>query len=416
MFFKAIALTILGLSSSIDAVAADNVQQREKKLIRIPMEKVPDHEMVNRFLVREKAALEAQLNLLSSSDTSISSSAQRNLRSGNANANLEKKKSEIIKDYANAQYFGILQIGTPPQSFNVIFDTGSSNIWVPSVGCKHCGYDFINKKNKFDKDASSTYVENGEPFAIRYGSGSVTGIVEVDTVTLGDDIAVVNQKFASCHDVSGMGIAYVMARFDGLCGLAFDSISVGGAETVFHNAMDQGLVDSNVFAFSLGDNQDGELTFGGYDEEKFDGELAWANLSEATYWRIALGGVKMGSFSSAPTDGIVDSGTSLITGPTKDINAIAESIGAKKGITGQFTLDCDKVKDIPDLTFTIDGKEYTIPGSKVVIQASGMCLFAMMGMDFPPPGPAWILGDVFMREYYTVFDYENERVGFAKSK
>ena len=42
-----------------------------------------------------------------------------------------------------------------------------------------------------------------------------------------------------------------------------------------------------------------------------------------------------------------------------------------------------------------------------------MCIFAMMGMDFAEPGPKWILGDVFMRQYYTVFDYEGKRVSFA---
>ncbi len=136
--------------------------------------------------------------------------------------------------------------------------------------------------------------------------------------------------------------------------------------------------------------------------------------AEPTYWRINIGGVKIGSFSTSDTDGIVDSGTSLLVGPSSDVKQIGNAIGAKQTLTGQFTIDCDKVDSIPDMTWTIDGKEYTLPGDKLVIQTSGMCLFAMMGMDFPEPGPKWILGDVFMREYYTVFDYENEQVGFAK--
>ena len=79
------------------------------------------------------------------------------------------------------------------------------------------------------------------------------------------------------------------------------------------------------------------------------------------------------------------------------------------------TIDCEKVDDIPEITWTIDGKDYPVPGKDLVISAAGTCLFAMMGMDFPKPGPQWILGDVFMRKYYTVFDYEEERVGFAKA-
>ena len=104
--------------------------------------------------------------------------------------------------------------------------------------------------------------------------------------------------------------------------------------------------------------------------------------------------------------------TSLITGP-KDIKAIAQEIGAQPSITGKYTVDCEKVAEIPSITWTIAGKEYEVEGKYLVIQRSGMCIFAMMGMDFAEPGPKWILSDLFMRQYYTVFDYEGKRVGFA---
>jgi len=71
---------------------------------------------------------------------------------------------------------------------------------------------------------------------------------------------------------------------------------------------------------------------------------------------------------------------------------------------------------IPDVVFTIDGKDYKIPGKDTVIQAQGICLFAFMGADFPPPGPQWILGDVFMRQFYTVFNYVDQTIGFADAK
>jgi cathepsin D len=144
--------------------------------------------------------------------------------------------------------------------------------------------------------------------------------------------------------------------------------------------------------------------------------LSCLNITaHATYWQIDMDGAKIGSFSTGATNAIVDSGTSLITGPSSDIEAIANAIGATKTLVGQYTVDCDKVNSIPDITWTIDGKDYTVAGSKLVIQSSSMCLFAMMGMDFPAPGPQWILGDVFMREFYTIFDYENQKVGFAKA-
>lgn len=371
------------------------------------MYKVSDHEYINRFLTKEREALMAVHNIESPLATS------RNLR---GNLKDGKDESEIIKDYANAQYYGTVKIGSPPQEFQVIYDTGSSNLWVPEVGCVHCGYKWIHGgKNKYDSDASQTFVEDGSDFSIQYGSGAVSGVFAEDSVILADDIEVKNQKFATIHDAAGMGIAFTFAYFDGILGLGFDSISVGGVETVFHQAIEQGAVEKPMFAFYLGDNADGELTFGGYDDTKFEGDLSWVSLSDATYWRINTDGVKIGLFSSGPSDAIVDSGTSLITGPSKDILAIALEIGAKPTITGQYTIDCEKVDDIPEITWTIDGKDYPVPGKDLVISAAGTCLFAMMGMDFPKPGPQWILGDVFMRKYYTVFDYEEERVGFAKA-
>ena len=80
---------------------------------------------------------------------------------------------------------------------------------------------------------------------------------------------------------------------------------------------------------------------------------------------------------------------------------------------GQYTIDCSNLSTLPDLEFTINGEAWKVPGKDLVIQSGGTCLFAMMGMDIPT-GPKWILGDVFMRKFYTVFDYENERVGFAE--
>ena len=91
------------------------------------------------------------------------------------------------------------------------------------------------------------------------------------------------------------------------------------------------------------------------------------------------------------------------------------AVGATPNIMGEYTIDCQKLDDMPDIVFTIDGNDYTIPGKSAVIQAQGTCLFAIMGMDFPAGGPQWILGDVFMRQYYTVFNYVDETIGFAKA-
>jgi len=276
-------------------------------------------------------------------------------------------------------------------------------------------------KSKYDESKSSSYEEDGDDFEIVYGSGSVKGFFSKDDVTLADDIVIDGQGFAEVTDAGGLGVAYSLGKFDGILGLGFSSISVGGRTTVFENAMMQNKIDQPIFAFYLGDNNPGELTFGGYDSSKFEGELKYVKLEAATYWEITMDLIKAADYKKEATEddkitAIVDSGTSLITGPKAEIAKLATSIGAKANIMGEYTIDCSKVDDIPDIIFTIDGTEYSVPGPKTIIQAQGTCLFAFMALDIPAPGPQWILGDVFMRQYYTVFNYHDKTIGFAKAK
>lgn len=413
------------LVSCLAAVAALAVVKPVVAQSTITLHKRPNEELIAAHLKRENEALIALAQL-----ERTAPALGDQLRNGIQTAHLRGEakpqvkqgpENESIKDYANAQYFGAVTLGNPPQSFQVIFDTGSSNLWVPKVGCTHCGNPFFGKKSKYDHDTSSSYQADGKDFEIMYGSGSVSGFWSMDDVTLADDIVVEAQRFAEIQDAGGLGLAYAFGKFDGILGLGFTSISIDGAPTVFENAIAQNKVQQPVFSFYLGDNKEGELTFGGYDTTKFQGDLTFVKLMSATYWEIGLDGVAAGSYHSQPNEdgtaitAIVDSGTSLITGPKREIAKLAASLGAKPNIVGEYTIDCAKVEELDDIVFTINGVDYTIPGKGAVIEAQGTCLFAFMGMDFPKPGPQWILGDVFMRQYYTVFNYVDQTIGFAKA-
>lgn len=386
---------------------------------RIALHKRSDDELIAAHLKRERDALLEVLHMGEARDGDYDSRSLRGVSSSSEKKTgtiIEKGESESIKDYANAQYYGTVQIGNPPQSFEVIFDTGSSNLWIPKVGCTHCGFPFFAKKNKYDHEKSTSYEVDGGDFEIMYGSGSVKGFFSLDNVLLADDLVIDAQRLAEVTDAGGLGLAYSLGKFDGILGMGFTSISVGGAPTVFENAVKQNKVDQPIFAFYLGDNGPGELTFGGYDASKFVGELNYVKLDAATYWQITLDSIKSGSYhkeAESKITAIVDSGTSLITGPKAEISKLAVAVGATPNIIGEYTIDCSKLDQVPDVVFTIGGIDYSIPGPKTVIQAQGTCLFAFMGMDFPSPGPQWILGDVFMREYYTVFNYVDKSIGFA---
>jgi len=320
----------------------------------------------------------------------------------------------VIKDFSNAQYYGQVSVGTPAQNFNVIYDTGSANLWVPN---KKVGLAGI-LKHKYKSSASSTYVANGTVFKIQYGSGPVSGIWSEDTVTMGG-LPIKSQTFAEVEDASGLGmggLSYALGKFDGILGLGWDHISVDGVKTPFHQLVDSGELAKPEFAFYLGNNADGTLVMGGTDPNHYTGDFSYVPLKKEDYWRIALDDVKLAGKSMSTTKtAILDSGTSLLAGPKAEVDKIAAAVGATPLVKAEYKIDCNKAA--PDLTFTLAGKDYTFTKAEYTINSGSVCLFAMMGIDIPAPnGPLWILGDVFMRKYYTVFDWGNKQLGFALAK
>lgn len=136
-----------------------------------------------------------------------------------------------------------------------------------------------------------------------------------------------------------------------------------------------------------------------------------------SYHNIYLGGIYLHENAEAipfvNQNAIVDTGTSLIAGPTVQVSLIAIKLGAKPFLKGEFLISCDTSK-LPDLHFMINGKTYSLSPSEYVINSGKVCLLAMIAIDIPKPnGPLWILGDIFIRKYYTIFDMENKKVGFA---
>lgn len=332
---------------------------------------------------------------------------------------------EALTNYMDAQYYGVIHIGTPPQEFQVIFDTGSSNLWVPSTHCKLTNIACLLHK-KYDSKSSSSYKPDGEEFAIQYGSGSLSGFCSVDSVEVAG-VWVQNQKFAEA--VEEPGLTFVAAKFDGILGLGYPTIAVNHILPPINNMMSQSQLNAGIFAFFLNRTANaedgGEISIGGVDESRFTGDFNWNDVTRQAYWQIKMDNFEVqGKNVSAcgQTDQgcqvIVDSGTSLLALPTDLAEAVNHAIGAFKFANGEYVVPCRHMDTMPNIDFTLNGVVYSLTPDdyvmKIAAEGQTQCISGFMGMDIPPPaGPLWILGDVFMGKYYTAFDFDNNRVGFA---
>ncbi|GMP39780.1 hypothetical protein CsSME_00010481 [Camellia sinensis var. sinensis] len=326
-------------------------------------------------------------------------------------------------------------------------------------------------------------------------------------------------------------LTFVVAKFDGILGLGFQEISVGDVVPVWYNMVEQGIVKEEVFSFWLNRDPDakdgGELVFGGVDPKHFKGAHTYVPVTQKGYWQFEMEDFLIGNYSTGYCSGgcaaIVDSGTSLLAGPTTIVTEINHAIGAEgivsmeckeivseygeliwdlliagvrpgkvcseiglclfKGAqsesaniktvveesnekispgddllctacemlvvwvenqlkaeeaketvfnyvnqlceslpspNGESAVDCNSLSKLPNVTFTIGSKDFTLTPEQYVLKTGegdiAICISGFIALDVPPPrGPLWILGDVFMGVYHTVFDYGNLQLGFAES-
>jgi phytepsin len=249
-----------------------------------------------------------------------------------------------LKNYLDAQYYGDITIGTPPQKFTVIFDTGSSNLWIPSTKCYLSVACYFHSKYKASQ--SSSYRKNGKPASIRYGTGAISGYFSNDDVKVGD-IVVKEQEFIEA--TSEPGITFLLAKFDGILGLGFKEISVGNSTPVWYNMVEKGLVKEPIFSFWLNRNpkdpEGGEIVFGGVDPKHFKGEHTFVPVTHKGYWQFDMGDLQIAGkptgYCAKGCSAIADSGTSLLTGPSTVITMINHAIGAQ----GIVSRECKAVVD-----------------------------------------------------------------------
>ncbi|CAL4108516.1 unnamed protein product [Meganyctiphanes norvegica] len=328
-----------------------------------------------------------------------------------------------IENFVDAQYYGWIGVGFPEQYFRVIFDTGSSNLWIPSVDCSNLNL-ACRFHNQYDHSKSSSYTANGTSFHIQYGTGRLDGYVSLDDVNLGGAISK-SQGFAEA--TKEPSATFVAASFDGILGMGYPNISVLGIMPVFNSLVEQGVIPDPVFSFFF--NRDpfaevgGELVLGGVDPNYYEGDLHWVPVTQQGYWQVRMDGVKWNGTDAGVCVGgcevILDTGTSLNTAPTEAAKVINHLMGAIHILGPEWLVNCNKLSEMPDLTFTLNGKDFNLISSEYILQISvpdspTICLSTMAGMDIHDL-ELWILGDPFIGTWYTAFDFGKDQVGLAKS-
>ncbi|XP_028654602.1 gastricsin-like [Erpetoichthys calabaricus] len=326
--------------------------------------------------------------------------------------------NEPLVNYADLFYYGVISIGTPPQSFYVLFDTGSSVFWLAST---YCSSEACTNHPLFNPSKSSTYYSRDRTFYQGYGTGSLTGVFGFDTLHI-EGLTIPNQGVGL--SITEPGNTFVHANFEGILGLAYPSMA-DGQIPVMDTMMQDNLLPANVFAFYISKNfEDGsEVTFGGVDQSRYTGQIYWAPVTEQLYWQIAINGFQINKQETGwCRDGcqaIVDTGTSLLTCPQQYLGYLQQYIGAQANQYGEYMINCNNLNNMPTLSFTINGVNFPLPPSAytMVHNENGQyyCTSGIMGTYLPSRNgqPLWILGDVFLREYYTVYDRQSNQVGFA---
>ncbi|XP_014259901.1 cyprosin-like isoform X2 [Cimex lectularius] len=341
---------------------------------------------------------------------------KRGLKNGYENhALLYNQKFQIITSSVNLgnfmNYYGDVCIGTPPQLFSVIFDTGSSLLWVPSNSCDSPA---CLKSRRFVRRNSKTYEPLDKIVSVFYLKSSVKGLLAREQIQLGG----VSYKGIFAEAIQEPGEGFLGAHFDGIMGM---SLPEQDQYSILSVMVQQNLVKRKIISFylkrNLTENQGGLMMIGGWDENYFSANnISYIPVNQnATKWEFTLDNVRVKNITLSCNRcvAIADTGSSVIFGPPKDIIKIQQTLG----INQEGFIDCKIREKLEAVHFVIGNKLYTLKPSDYIMQISPqVCISVFFEMPRPIGGIMWILGDAFLAKFYTIFDFEQKRIAFATLK
>lgn len=325
--------------------------------------------------------------------------------------------------------YGILRIGTPAQEFTVAFDTGSGNIVIPSKLClsvaciAHRAYDetksataspiaFIDDHSK-KIDATG----NREMVTQHIGKGELTGALTTDKVCIGHESDICAPT-AVIQATEMSDEPFSLFSFDGILGLGLPQGSVDPHFNFLGNLAEAKALKNDRFAVWLskkGDTAESEITFGSFDPSRLGSEIVWLPVDKLKdgegLWQVqmhdvAVNDVKLKQCGEEGCQAAFDTGTSMIIGPTPMIDALLSELSVEE--------DCSNYGELKRLGFVLDHYILGLEPSDYVKRTKDSCIIQIMAMDVPPPkGPIVLLGDPFLRRFYTIYDRDSIKVGIS---
>jgi len=320
-----------------------------------------------------------------------------------------------VQNFMTTQYFAPVSIGSPPQIFSLVIDTGSSNLWVYSKTCK--SWACLGKAEFNIEESHTAKAVSGPDMTIRYGGGYIKANLVEDEVRLGGDLSV-KQVFGATYNAGGQ-----FGRSDGIMGLAMPALATPGTVNLVDNLMmHSNLKENPIFSLFLSNKKGdemSELQFGAINHDLVKGSLKeYKLISDKDYWAIEMDDVEIGGkrmnacagYENGKCKLVLDSGTSFMTTPREFlVNAIQHNIRAHS--------DCSNREQLEGMTYIINGDRYDLGQEDYVMDLNGRCATGFVSLDVPSPrGPLFIAGDIFLRKFYSVYNRKtlSVQLGLAK--
>lgn len=291
----------------------------------------------------------------------------------------------------------------------MLIDTGSANTWVFASSCQS---DTCSIHNTFGQEDSTTLKTTTETWALAYGTGEVEGIVANDKIAFANYS--VSMGFGLATNASDDFNNYPM---DGILGLGRKSSDTLGTPTIMEVLDDQANLPHNVLGVHIhraaDGSKDGEIMFGGVDTSKFSGTISYTNTSNNDGWEIPVEDMLVNGSPSKFTgrSAIVDTGTTFILMPPPDAKILHGLIPGSQANGEMYTLPCNTNAKVE---VRINGKLYGISPKdyvgKPTSQGGSSCSSNIIGHQAFGT-TQWILGDVFLKNVYAVFDFDEKRIG-----